>query len=120
MSWGEAMHKNKVEVLIGGKIFSLQGEESKEHIQQVASLINQQMEAIQRGPYGHRLSASQVHMLTALNLADEYLKLKEDFLAYEKELEKCNHENMMLKEKVQEMALEINRSRVNNHLKKVY
>ena len=107
------MSKNKVEVLIGGQIYALQGDESKEHIQKTAALINQTMANIKSGAGGHRLSSSQVHMLTALNLADEYLKLQAVFEAYEKELSKCNQENIMLTEKVKEMALELNKIRVN-------
>lgn len=112
-----AMPKNKVDVLIGGNVYSLQGTESKEHIQKVAGLIDKHMLAVKKSDLAHRLSSSQVHMLAAINLADDYLKLQETFVAYEKELEKCSQENILLNERIREMALEINRLKVNKRHK---
>lgn len=106
------MEKNKIQVTIGGNTYALQGTESKEHIQKVAHLINEQIKGIQKKDFNHQLSNSGVHMLAAVQLADEYLKLKETFEAYEKELETCNHENMLLRERMDEMALEISDLRV--------
>ena len=41
------MSKNKVEVVIGGLIYALQGEESEEHMQKVAKLINEKTYEVQ-------------------------------------------------------------------------
>ena len=103
------MSKNKVEVVIGGNIYSLQGDESNQHIQQVAGIINQKILEMQgRGSIKH-LSTSQVNMLAAINIADEYLKTKDELNLYIKELEKCSEENLALMNRIEELGLEINK-----------
>lgn len=100
------MSKNKVEVIIGGSIYALQGDAPKDHIQKVAELIDQQILSIQKSDLSKRLSTSQLYMLTAINVADQYVKLQKDFEHYEEALKKCNEENMILTEKMKEMGLE--------------
>lgn len=102
----QPMSKNKVEVIIGGNIYTLQSDMPKEHIQKVAQMIDEQITSIQKNDLSQRLSTSQLYMLTALNIADEYIKVKKDFERYEKELEKCSNENIVLMEKLKEMGLE--------------
>lgn len=101
------MSKNKVEVIIGGHIYSLRGDESQEHIQKVAALINEKINDIQKSNIRTHLSTSKIHMLTALNIASEYLKVQDELTAYAMDLEKCSAENIALKDKIQEMALEL-------------
>lgn len=122
------MAKNKVEVIIGGNIYSLQGEESNQHIQQVAALINQKLLEIQKNYGTKRLSTSQLYMLSAINIGDEYLKTKEELgekylktkeelEVYIRELEKCNRENMALLERIEELGLEMNRLKIGQQSK---
>ncbi len=101
------MSKNKVEVIIGGNIYYLQGDESQEHIQKVAALINKQLNSIQKANVRTSLNTSKVYMLTALNVASEYIKIEEELEAYTNELQKCSAENLALKDKIREMTLEI-------------
>lgn len=101
------MSKNKVEVIIGGNIYALQGEESQEHIQKVAGLIDKQIASIQKANVRTNLNTSKIYMLTALNVANEYIKTKEELAAYTDELEKCSAENLALKDKIREMTLEL-------------
>lgn len=116
------MLKNKVEVIIGGNIYALQGEEPEEQIQKVASLINGKIQEIQKNDVSKKLSSSQIHMLTAINLGNEYLKAKEDSDIYYKdlelyshELEKCSKENLALLERMEEMSLELAKLKVNKN-----
>lgn len=111
------MAKNKVEVIIGGNIYSLQGDESNQHIQRVAAMIDQKIAEIQKTYGTKRLSTSQIHMLSAINIADEYLKTKDELNLYVKELEKCSEENLALLERIEEMGLEINRLKMNAKIK---
>ncbi|MGL4738101.1 MAG: cell division protein ZapA [Cellulosilyticaceae bacterium] len=111
------MTKNKVEVIIGGNIYALQGEESGEHIQQVAAMIDKKIAALHKNPASKKLSSSQVHMLAAINIGDEYLKAQKELQLYAKELEKCNEENMALMEKIEELGLEITRLKTNTQKK---
>ncbi len=101
------MSKNKVEVIIGGNIYALRGDESQDHIHKVATLINQKIKSIQQANVRTSLNTSKVYMLTALNIANEYIKIEEELAAYTKELEKCSAENLALKDKIREMTLEI-------------
>ncbi|MDF2594036.1 MAG: cell division protein ZapA [Clostridia bacterium] len=101
------MSKNKVEVIIGGNIYALQGEESQEHIQKVAGLIDKQIASIQKANVRTNLNTSKIYMLTALNVANEYIKTQEELAAYADELEKCSAENLALKDKIREMTLEL-------------
>jgi cell division protein ZapA len=101
------MSKNKVEVIIGGNIYALQGEESQEHIQKVAGLIDKQIASIQKANVRTNLNTSKIYMLTALNVANEYIKTQQELAAYSDELEKCSAENLALKDKLREMALEL-------------
>lgn len=111
------MAKNKVEVIIGGQVYALQGNESEEHIQQVANIVDKKITEIQKNMPIKRLSTTQKHMIAALNIAEEYLKVKIDLEAYSKELEKCNTENLALLERIEEMALEINKLKINKRHK---
>ena len=96
-----------MEVIIGGNIYALQGEESQEHIQKVAGLIDKQIASIQKANVRTNLNTSKIYMLTALNVANEYIKTKEELAAYTDELEKCSAENLALKDKIREMTLEL-------------
>lgn len=103
------MAKNKVEVIIGGSIYTLQGEESQEHMQKVASLIDKKIVDVQKNTASKNLTSSQVNMLAAINFASDYIKTEEELVAYRVELEKYGKENDALVKRVEEMGLEIAR-----------
>lgn len=96
-----------MEVVIGGNVYALQGEESGEHIQQVAKIIDKKIATLHKNPGSKKLSSSQIHMLAAINIADEYLKAQKELKLYAAELEKCNEENIALMERIEELGLEI-------------
>ena len=102
------MSKTKVEVIIGGTIYALQGDEPIEHIQKVASFLDSKILEVQNKDQQNRLNTSQTFLLSAINIADELVKLKEELHSYETELEKCSRENIALLDKLEEMRLEIN------------
>lgn len=101
------MSKNTVEVIIGGNIYCLRGEESGEHIHKVAEFLNKQIGSIQQANVRTSLNPSKVYMLTALNVASEYIKLKEEFDSFTEELQKCSAENLALQDKIRELTLEL-------------
>lgn len=114
------MSKTKVQVVIGGMIYALQGEESEEHIQKVARIINDKYAELEN-VYGKKLPDPKAQMLVTLNVADEYVKSQEliEEARLEKveteeqlalcmtELEKCNSENLALQERIKELGLEV-------------
>ena len=91
--------KNKTQVIIAGKIFTLSGYESEEYLQKVAAYLNGKITEF-RGMDGyHRLSQEMRSILMNLNIADDYFKvrkkideLEEELSEKEKELYEFRHE----------------------------
>ena len=75
--------KNRVKISIDGKSFTLIGEETEEHMRQVAEYIDQKMTEIRQKAVAVTLDSSLAYVLTSINVADDYLKEK----AYTAELE---------------------------------
>ncbi|MCE5286750.1 MAG: cell division protein ZapA [Pelosinus sp.] len=69
--------KSKVTVEIFGEKYALKGDADAERILRVAELIDHRMKMVARGNPG--LSPAKVSVLAALNLADEYLRLEQDY-----------------------------------------
>ena len=68
--------KNKIQVLIGGKIYTLSGYESEEYLQKVAAYLNNKITEIRSIDGYQRLSPEMRSLLLNLNTADDYFKLK--------------------------------------------
>ena len=75
--------KNRVKISIDGKSFTLVGEETEEHMRQVAEYIDQKMTEIRQKAVAVTLDSSLAYVLTSINVADDYFKEK----AYTAELE---------------------------------
>lgn len=89
--------KTNTEVIIGGKIFTLSGEESEEYLQRVASYLNAKNEEF-AGLDSFRRQTSQAQTLQLeLNIANDYFQEKEKVEALEEELETKNKELYDLK-----------------------
>lgn len=67
--------KNKILIKINGQEYPIVGTEPKEYLLKVGSYVDDQMEEIARG--NKRLSTSMIAVLTSINIADQYLKLKD-------------------------------------------
>ena len=68
--------KNKTEVLIDGKIYTLSGYESEEYLQRVATYINNKLAELKKLDGYARLSQELKSILLELNVADDYFKAK--------------------------------------------
>lgn len=68
---------NIVEVIIMKEKYRVKGEASPQEIKRAASLLNERIEAIAKA--NPSLPQHQVAMLVALNLAHDYLTLKEEY-----------------------------------------
>ena len=93
--------KNKVYVRIAGKDYTLVGVESDEYIQKIAMYIDKKMLEIMK--VNSKLSTSMAAVLTAINVADDYVKaheiefhLKKELKQSQEELEKAREENRRL------------------------
>ncbi|MCG8502034.1 MAG: cell division protein ZapA [Firmicutes bacterium] len=111
--------KNKVEVRIYGKDYTVVGSESEEYIQKVALYIDKKMAQVNHS--NSKLSTSMAAVLTAINVADDYFKntealdnLREQIQQYLKELDArtltlkdYKEENEKLKETIQQLQIEL-------------
>ena len=91
--------KNKTQVIIAGKIYTLSGYESEEYLQKVAAYLNGKITEFRVMDGYHRLSQEMRSILLNLNIADDYFKvrkkieeLEEELSEKEKELYEFRHE----------------------------
>ena len=91
--------KNATKVTIGGKTYTLSGNESEEYLQKVASYINNKISDYTKLDAFRRQPLDKQNVLLQLNIADDYFKakkqisvLEEDLQTKEKELYDLKHE----------------------------
>lgn len=89
--------KNKAEVLIGGKIFTLGGYESEEYLQKVATYINNKLAEFKKLEGYQHQSKENKSMLLELNIADDYFKARKQVEMVEEELAEKDKELYDLK-----------------------
>lgn len=75
-------NKNKVIVRIMGQEYTMMGNESREYMQKIANYVDDKMVDISKNT--KKLSTAMVAVLTALNIGDEYFKLKKQLNELEK------------------------------------
>jgi len=76
----------KTTVRIMGREYNIKGEESAEYIHRVALFVNDKMTEIKKA--NTLLDAGDIGTLACINIADEYLKVKDEAEALKKDLEK--------------------------------
>ncbi|MFZ5973923.1 MAG: cell division protein ZapA [Bacillota bacterium] len=89
------MAKNKTIVNIGHHEYTLMGEESTEYIHRVAIFVDRRMKEIMASAVS--VSDTMLAMLTAINIADEHLKLQDEAERIRSELTKAKEEIETLK-----------------------
>lgn len=89
--------KNKTEVLIDGKIYTLSGYESEEYLQRVATYINNKLAELKKLDGYAKLSQELKSILLELNVADDYFKAKNQVEMVEEELAQKDQELYDLK-----------------------
>jgi len=85
--------ENRVEVEIFGEGYILKGAEPPEYLQMLAQYVNKRMrQVVTRNP---RLTTVKAAILTALNIADELMRLQKeyDLVRSKPEEEKKNRKN---------------------------
>ncbi len=78
---------NKLKVGIGGYEYTLKSEDSPEHLLKIASKVEEKISLIQNN--FPEYSVSRISLLAALQLADELIKLEEDYTQLLDETEKA-------------------------------
>ena len=79
--------KKDIQVLIGGKIYTLSGYESEEYLQKIALYINNKMEEMDQIPNYRRLGVDMQKTLLELNMAADYHKAKKQVEMLEADIE---------------------------------
>ncbi|MCM1494286.1 MAG: cell division protein ZapA [Bacteroides sp.] len=68
--------KNDIPVIINGKVYTLSGYESEEYLQGIAMYINNKITECKSSEHYRKLNAEYQGVLLALNIADDYFKVK--------------------------------------------
>ena len=89
--------KNKTQVIIAGKIYTLSGYESEDYLQKVATYLNGKMDEFRSLEGYHRLSPEMKGILLDLNIADDDFKVKKKLEELEEELVQKDREMYDLK-----------------------
>jgi len=69
--------RKKIDVKINRRKYTIVGTESKEHMELVATLVNDKMNEIYEA--NKHLDTTKLAVLTAINTMNDYLKLKEEY-----------------------------------------
>lgn len=69
--------KNRLTVEIFGQQYRLSGKASVNHIRMVAGFVDDKMNEIANG--NHRLDTAKIAVLSAVNIADEYFRLRQEY-----------------------------------------
>lgn len=96
--------RNKVELRIAGKDYTIVGTEPEEYIQKVGHYIDKKMTEVLRNSTS--LSTSLAAVLTAINVADDFFKCRESEQDARKELKKALDELESLNEEKQRLLME--------------
>ncbi|MCD8022392.1 MAG: cell division protein ZapA [Lachnospiraceae bacterium] len=91
--------KNRTQVIISGKIYTLSGYESEEYLQRVAAYLNGKISEFRNVDGYQRLSPDMKGILLNLNTADDYFKMKnkveeleQDLSAKDRDIYELRHE----------------------------
>ncbi|HZX20970.1 MAG TPA: cell division protein ZapA [Clostridia bacterium] len=98
--------KNKVIVKIHGQEYSVVGAEPKEYLLKVSSFVDDEMETIAK--VNTKLSTSMIAVLTCINIADQYLKMKDHLDEIEKGVQQPRQEISELEKHIETLHNELN------------
>ena len=89
--------KNDVQVLIGGKVYTLSGYESDEYLQKIALYINNKIDEMDQITNLRLMSMDLQKVLLELNMADDYHKAKDQISVLEADIEEKDKNEYDLK-----------------------
>lgn len=90
--------KNKVIVRIMGHEYTLRSEDTREYMQRVANIVDDRTKQIAEA--NMKLSTSMVAVLTALNFADDYVKLQDQHLDLNQRMQNPTLEVKLLRDEL--------------------
>lgn len=89
--------KNATKVTIGGKTYTLSGNESEEYLQEVASYLNGKIAQLRSDEDYRNVPFDMRNVLLQLNLADDYFKARSEIRQLQKLLEERDQDLSDLK-----------------------
>lgn len=105
------MSKEKIQVVILGKVHTIVADEDKQYLQNLASYIDYKLREVINHPSYRTMSHENRQLFTQLNLAEDYVKAKEWIEKLEKDKENTKKEIYELKEKIVQLELELSHSK---------
>lgn len=84
--------KNRLTVSIFGQNYTIVSEESPEYMRTLAGFVDETMHRVGEG--NARLDTTKLAILSALNIADDYFRLKHKYEELEKQLEKDKKDHL--------------------------
>ncbi|MDO5156606.1 MAG: cell division protein ZapA [Eubacteriales bacterium] len=70
--------KNDISVVINGRIYNLSGYENTDYLQEVANYMNAKISECKASDGFRRLNPEYQNILLAINIADDYFKIKNE------------------------------------------
>ena len=83
----EMASKNATRVTIGGKTYTLSGNESEEYLQEVAAYLNEKISQLRSDEDYRTVPMDMRNVLLQLNLADDYFKARSEIRRLQKLLD---------------------------------
>ena len=102
--------KHFMEVLIGGKVYTLSGFEGEEYLQKVSSYLNHKITECTNSEGYRKQSADTRNVLLALNIADDYFKAKKQGDSLESDIELKDKEMYDLKHELISVQIKLENS----------
>ena len=96
--------RNKIEVSIGGKNYTMVAVEDEDYVRRCAALVDKQLQEVMSGS---RLPQVDAAVLAAMNVADLYLKEQEVSENLRRQVKECLEESAKLKLELSEAKREI-------------
>ncbi len=109
------------EVIIGGRVFKLSGDESEEYMQKVANYLNGKLAECRKLASFKNQPVDVQNLLIQLNIADDYFKMKQQVRLLqeqaeekEKELYDIKHELITNQMKMENLEKSVKRSQTSS------
>ena len=92
--------KSNTQVLIGGKIFTMSGNENEEYLQKIAAYLNRKIAEIDQESVGRRMRADTKELMIQINIADDLMKERELSAQMETDLKQVREELNMTRQEL--------------------
>ncbi len=105
--------KTDVQVLLGGKVYTLSGYESEEYLQKIALYVNNKMSELNQLPGYKRMGSDMQKTLLELNMADDYYKARKRIGELEADMEEKDKAEYDLKHELISVQIQLEESSKN-------